>query len=64
MHTGRNPFTCLYNEGSRHEIDEDVNSVMMASGNDQLFLGHAQIVKTCTQDAGVQVGQTTIYEYS
>jgi hypothetical protein len=35
----------LYNEGSKHEIDEDVNSVMMASENDQLFLGHAQIVK-------------------
>jgi hypothetical protein len=35
----------LYNEGSKHEIDDDVNCVMMASENDQLFLGHAQIVK-------------------
>jgi hypothetical protein len=29
----------LYNEGSRHEIDEDVNSVMMASENDQFKTG-------------------------
>ena len=35
----------MYNEGSKHEIDDDVNCVMMASENDQLFLGHAQIVK-------------------
>jgi hypothetical protein len=35
----------LYNEGSKHEIDDDMNCVMMASENDHLFLGHAQIVK-------------------
>jgi hypothetical protein len=36
---------CLLNEVSKHEIDDDVNCVMMASENDQLLLGHAQIVK-------------------
>ena len=36
---------CLLNEVSKHEIDDDVNCVMMASENHQLCLGHAQIVK-------------------
>jgi hypothetical protein len=30
---------------SKHEIDDDVNCVMMASENDQLFLGETSFYK-------------------